>query len=86
MTKKTLIAISAARDLLDVALIGQVPGLNWALNVPVLYLHYRYAGLPALLTLLENVPGVATLPFFTAAAMSYPDRDQPQVEAGEKQQ
>lgn len=75
MTKKTLIAVSAARDALDFVMIGQLPGLNWLLNIPVIYLHYRYAGPLALLTLFENVPGIETLPGFTVAAISYPNRD-----------
>lgn len=73
MTKTQLIAISAIRDLLDFVVIGQIPGLNWILNAPVIWLHYRFAGPRALITLFENVPGIETLPCFTVAAISYPD-------------
>lgn len=73
MTKAQLIAISAIRDLLDVLIIGQLPVLNWCLNAPVIFFHYRFAGPRALFTLLENLPGVETLPCFTAMALAYPD-------------
>jgi uncharacterized membrane-anchored protein YitT (DUF2179 family) len=73
VTKTQLIAVSAIRDLLDFVVVGQIPGLNWILNLPVIWLHYRFAGPRALVTLFENVPGIETLPCFTVAAISYPD-------------
>jgi uncharacterized membrane-anchored protein YitT (DUF2179 family) len=73
MTRTQLILVSAIRDALDFAIVGQIPGLNIALNIPVIIMHYRFAGPRALITLFENVPGVETLPCFTAAAISYPD-------------
>jgi hypothetical protein len=73
MTRTQLIAISVLRDALDFVVIGQIPGLNWVLNIPVIIMHCRFAGPRALITLIENVPGIETLPCFTAAALSYPD-------------
>ena len=73
MTRTQLVAISVIRDALDFVVIGQIPGLNWILNIPVIILHYRFAGPRALITLFENVPGIETLPCFTAAALAYPD-------------
>jgi hypothetical protein len=73
MTKRQLIFWSLLRDVLDVVGIGQIPGLNWVLNVPLIIMHFHFAGMRAWLTLFENIPVVETLPFFTVAALSYPD-------------
>jgi hypothetical protein len=82
MTKKMLVAVSADADALDVVVIGQLPGLSWFIDAPVLAMHFMYAGPKALPTLLELVPVVGTIPLFTIAALSYPDKDTSSVSTG----
>lgn len=73
MTRRQLIAWSAARDALDWLVIGQVPPFNWLLDIPILCMHLKFAGPPALIGLIELVPVVGMFPFFTTAALSYPE-------------
>ena len=75
MTRKTLIYCSMARDLLNIVGIGAIPPLSWLLDLPLLVMHFNYAGPKAAFTLLELVPVVGVFPFFTVAAFNYPDRD-----------
>jgi hypothetical protein len=77
MTKSQLITVSGVRDFLDFILIGQIPGLNWLLDLPVLIMHLKYAGPVALFTLLEAFPIVGFFPIWTIAAMSYKNHDKP---------
>jgi hypothetical protein len=76
MTKSQLIKWSGIRDFLDIIVIGQIPGINWLLDLPVLIMHLNYAGPVALFTLLEAIPGLGFLPIWTIAAMSYPNHDE----------
>ncbi len=76
MSKTTLVIISALRDVLDLLIVGQIPVLNIIVNVPVMIAHYWYAGPVSLLSLIENVTGVETLPCFTALALAYPSKNQ----------
>lgn len=77
MSKKTLLAVSVFSDVLDLAIVGQIPGLNLLIDLPVVAMHVYYAGPKGLWTLLELLPGVGFVPVFTMAAMSYPDEEQP---------
>jgi hypothetical protein len=85
MTKSQLIKWSGVRDFLDIIVIGQIPGLNWLLDLPLFIMHLNYAGPRAFFTLLEAIPGVGLIPIWTIAAMSYPNRD-PVTEAMSPQQ
>ena len=76
MTKKQLITWSIARDALDFVAIGQIPPFSWVLDVPLIIMHFSYAGSAALITLFELIPIVGLFPFFTVAAFSYPDNDE----------
>jgi hypothetical protein len=73
MTKKTLITCSIIRDALNWLLVGQIPGVCQLLDVPLLIMHYKYAGPQASWTLLELIPMVGLIPIFTIAACNYPD-------------
>lgn len=75
MTRKTLITWSVIRDLLDFMVVGQIPGLGQLLDVPILMMHYAYAGANANFALPELIPTVGFLPIFTIAACCYPDPD-----------
>lgn len=82
MTKRNLVTVSIFADALDVAVIGQIPGLSWFIDIPVILMHLLYAGPKALPTLLELVPVVGTIPLFTIAALSYPDKDKSPAATG----
>lgn len=75
MTKGGLIAVSVVRDLLDFTPFGHIPVVDQLLDLPVIYLHYRYAGPKALVGLPEIVPFIGFLPIFTVLAISYGDAD-----------
>jgi hypothetical protein len=77
MTKSHLIKWSVARDALNFMCIGQLPGLAWLLDLPLLIMHFNYAGPAAIFTILEMIPVVGFFPFFTVAAMLYPNHDEP---------
>jgi hypothetical protein len=79
MTKAQLIKWSAARDALNFVGIGQLPGLCWLLDLPLIIMHFNYAGPSAIFTLLETIPIIGFFPFFTVAAMMYPNHDAPEV-------
>jgi hypothetical protein len=72
MTKAQLVAISLVRDILDFTPVGHIPILDQVLDLPVIYLHYKYADKRALLVAPELVPLVGVLPIFTVCALSYP--------------
>lgn len=75
MTKQQLIIVSVVADVLDVLVIGQVPGLSWFIDIPIILAHLSYAGPRGWTTLMELVPFVGTLPLFTIAAMSHPAKE-----------
>jgi hypothetical protein len=75
LTKQQLIVFSVVADVLDVLVIGQVPGLSWFIDIPVILMHLAYAGSRGWTTLIELVPVVGTLPLFTIAAMSHPAKE-----------
>jgi hypothetical protein len=77
MTKKQLIKWSAGRDALNFIGIGQIPGLCWLLDLPLIIMHFNYAGPAAIFTLFETIPIIGFFPFFTVAAMMYPNHDAP---------
>ncbi len=64
-----------ARDLLNIIGIGAIPPFSWLLDLPLLVMHFNYAGSKAAFTLLELIPVVGVFPFFTVAALNYPDHD-----------
>jgi len=70
MTKSTVIAVSVVRDFLD--LFIHIPGIDQLLDIPVLYVHFRYAGPRALVALPELIPFVGVVPLYTLLAISYP--------------
>lgn len=72
MTKATLVQVSIVGDVL-----GFIPVVGWVLSIPLLILHFNYAGARALICLLEALPMVGMLPVFTGAALTYPDTDVP---------
>jgi hypothetical protein len=71
VTRQNLIVASLIADALDIAVVGQWPGLSWLIDLPLIALHVWYAGPAGLPTLLELVPVVGTLPLFTVAAFSH---------------
>lgn len=75
MTKQQLIGASIIADVLDVFVIGQVPGLSWFIDIPIIIMHVSYAGPKGFMTLLELVPVVGTLPLFTFAAFSHEPKE-----------
>jgi hypothetical protein len=70
MTKSGLIKLSVAGDV-----IGLIPGLGYIAGIPLMVIHFNYAGKRALMCLLEALPMVGCLPIFTIAACTYPDND-----------
>lgn len=79
MTKSQLIKWSIARDALNFIGIGQIPVLCWLLDLPILVMHFNYAGAAALFTLLETIPIIGFFPFFTVAALCYSNHDEPEM-------
>ena len=71
VSRKTLLIASLIADLLDLLLVGQVPGLSYFIDGPLIAMHVAFAGPAGLATLLELVPVIGTLPLFTIAAMRY---------------
>jgi hypothetical protein len=70
-----LIKWSIARDLLDLLIVGQLPGVGALLDLPLIIMHFDYAGPAAAVTLLEAIPVVGLLPIFTIMALCYPNHD-----------
>ena len=68
MTRQELIMASLVADILDILVIGQIPGLSWFIDIPIICMHVSFAGAAGLGTLIELVPVVGTLPLFTIAA------------------
>lgn len=66
-----LLAISIVSDLLDLFVLGQLPGVGWVLDAPMFFFHFAFAGPLALLTIPEIVPGIGTIPVFTFATLGY---------------
>jgi hypothetical protein len=75
VTKKHLLIASLIADALDFAVIGQMPGLSWFIDIPLIAMHVAYAGPAGFSTLLELVPVVGTLPLFTIAALSHGEKE-----------
>jgi len=75
MTKKELIAASIAADVLDLIVVGQIPGLSWLIDIPVICMHVAFAGAAGLLTMFELIPVVGTIPLFTIAAFAHSPKD-----------
>ncbi len=75
MKKSTLVILSLIGDVLDVLVIGQIPGLSWFIDIPIILCHVAYAGPSGFATLIELVPVVGTLPLFTVAALSHKNHD-----------
>ncbi len=74
MKRSTLFTISLIGDLLDIAVVGQVPVLSWFIDIPVIICHVAFAGASGFTTLLELIPVVGTLPLFTFAALVHKER------------
>jgi hypothetical protein len=75
MKKSTLVTISLIGDLLDIAVVGQIPGLSWFIDIPIIICHVAYAGPSGFSTMLELIPVVGTLPLFTVAALVHKNND-----------
>lgn len=71
MNSKLLLGVSIAADLLDFAVIGQIPGLGHLLDLPVFILHFWAGGPKALFVLAELIPVVGVLPIFSFFAWKY---------------
>jgi hypothetical protein len=69
MTRKTLLIASLIADLLDLLVIGQIPGLSYLIDGPLIAMHVAFAGPAGLATAFELVPIVGTIPIFTLAAL-----------------
>lgn len=68
INRTTLILVSIVFDLLDFAAITQAAPY---LEIPVLAMHWLYAGPKGLFTMVDMVPGVGYFPFYTLAALMY---------------
>lgn len=75
MTKGDLVKLSLLADVLDLVVVGQIPVLSWVIDIPIIALHVAYAGVAGLTTLLELIPFVGIVPFFTIAAFMYDAND-----------
>jgi hypothetical protein len=73
ITRTSLVVSSLMADGLDLIGVGQIPVLSWVIDVPILLMHLRYAGVHGFFTIAELIPGVGTLPIFTIAALGYED-------------
>jgi hypothetical protein len=82
MTKSQLIAWSAVRDALDLTPVGHIPLLDQLLDMPIIVMHFKYAGPKAFAVLPELVPFVGVLPVFTIMALMYPANPQRELAAG----
>lgn len=71
MTKQTLVILSVIADLLDLFVVGQIPGLSWIVDIPLILMHVSFAGSKGWLTMLEIIPLAGTFPVFTIAGMLY---------------
>lgn len=71
MTKGQVIAVSIVRDVLDFTPIGHIPVLDQLLDLPVIYVHCRYAGPKALFGAAELIPFIGVIPIFTIMAFTY---------------
>ena len=81
MTKSQLIAWSVARDVLDLTPIGHIPLIDQLLDMPIIAMHFKYAGPRAFAVLPELVPFVGVLPVFTIMALMYPANPQRELAA-----
>lgn len=75
MTRQQLIIVSIVADVLDVIVLGQIPGLSWFIDIPVICMHLAFAGPKGWTTLTELIPVVGTLPIFTVAAFLHSAKD-----------
>jgi hypothetical protein len=71
VSRKTLLIVSLIADALDIMVVGQIPGLSWIIDLPVIAMHVAFAGPAGFSTLLELVPVVGTIPLFTLAALTH---------------
>ena len=71
ITPQTLLAASLLADVLDLFVVGQIPGLSWFIDIPIIAMHVAYSGPAGLTTLLELIPGIGTLPVFTMMAIKH---------------
>lgn len=71
LNSKTLLIASIVADLLDIAIIGQTPGVGHLLDFPVFVMHFMAGGPRAAFTLLEAIPGIGFLPIFSWFAWKY---------------
>jgi hypothetical protein len=65
MSRKTLLIA----DLLDLVVVGQIPGLSYFIDGPLIAMHVAFAGPAGLATALELVPVVGTILIVTLAAL-----------------
>ena len=78
MTKPQLIGASIVADLLDLFVVGQVPGVSWFIDIPVILMHVAFAGGAGWATVVELIPFVGTFPVFTIAGMIHGPKDETQ--------
>lgn len=76
MTRKQVIIASIVADILDIFVIGQIPGVSWFIDIPVIVMHVAYAGPSGYSTLLELIPGIGTLPIFTIAGFMHEEKNE----------
>jgi hypothetical protein len=71
LNSNTLLTFSIIADVLDIAIIGQTPGIGHILDLPVFIMHFMAGGPKAAFTLLEAIPGIGFLPIFSWFAWKY---------------
>jgi hypothetical protein len=71
MDRNTLLFASLIADGLDLFVVGQIPGLSYVIDVPLVLMHVIFAGPAGFSTLLELIPVVGTVPLFTIAALCH---------------
>ena len=71
MDSRSLLVLSVIADILDLLVIGNIPGLSWFIDIPLILLHFAAGGPAALVALLEAIPLVGLVPIFTWLAWRY---------------
>ena len=71
MPSRMLLTLSIIADILDIFVVGQIPGLSHIIDVPIILLHFLAGGPRAFLTILEALPLAGFLPIFSWFAWRY---------------
>ena len=75
ISRKTLLIASVVADVVDLLTVSFGGGTQWFpfIEIPVVILHFMYAGPKAALAMFDLIPGLGLLPLYTIAALLYID-------------